>query len=153
MPNVIKITGLAEVQRMLREAPPKVAFIGLGRALHAAGTEFAGAIYHACPETEEGARSGQAADGDIPHLQDELQLDVYMYADGGKAQVHFGKLDYLAAWLEFGHRRVGHKPGMKLLGFQKPDPFVRRAADESAENAIAVFVDFMDKAVGEFFGA
>ena len=61
--------------------------------------------------------------------------------------INFGNMSYIANFLEYGHRMVGHKPkgltkkkwkkmGQKELGFVRAFPFMRPAGAKSAEPAI-----------------
>lgn len=148
MSSVVKITGLAEVQRMMREAPKQVAVLGLAKALHAGGHVIESAVAERTPERDEGARSGDAG-----HLIDALTLDVQVDtgAKGGVASVHFGNLSHIAGFVEKGHRLIGHRPNKKQIGNVVPHPFMRPAADASEDAAIGAFSDSLSKSVEEYF--
>jgi hypothetical protein len=64
---------------------------------------------------------------------------------GGVAEVGFGtKQGHIANFVEYGHRMVGHKPGKKELGMVAAHPFMRPAAEVSADAAIDAFADSLE---------
>jgi hypothetical protein len=79
---------------------------------------------------------------DHEHLRDNVGIAVTIPRDGyhGYAKVGFGKLDYRAKWIEFGHRLKGHKPKKKDLGFVGAQPMLRPGFDASKEQALEAFV-------------
>src|SRR5580704_3560832 len=98
MPDLVRITGLAEVQRMMREAPKHVTVLGLAKALKAGGSVIEQAVADRTPERDEGERSGDETE----HLIDALKLDVEVDTNGsgGVASVHFGRMSHVAGWVE-----------------------------------------------------
>lgn len=74
-----------------------------------------------------------------------ITLDVS--AQGGTADVGFGKQGYKARFVEYGHHMVGHKPGKKDLGTVSPHPFMRPAADAAYERSVAVVAASIEKTV------
>jgi HK97 gp10 family phage protein len=126
----VKITGIAEVQKMLAEAPKNIVMLGFGRALNAGINVIAAAVAERVPVKE-----GELAAA----LVTEVVVDAN--ARGGIASVGFGKMGHRANWVEYGHRMVTHKPGKKQVGDVPAHPFMRPAADASADAAIDAFAE------------
>jgi len=68
-------------------------------------------------------------------------IEVDPHGRGGLLEIGFGPLGHIALWLEYGHRMVGHKPTLKVLGEVQPHPFMRPAFDACADRAVEAFVD------------
>lgn len=137
MADGLSITGLAEVQQMLVDAPAHVVATGYVKALQAAASVLEQALYDAAPERDEGDRPE-----DVPHLKDCIASDVAVDSQlrGGQARVGFTKaVGGLPLWLEYGHRMIGHKPDHKELGYVEPHPFIRAVFDATADQAIEAF--------------
>jgi HK97 gp10 family phage protein len=134
----IKITGLADVQRRLKEMPSLV----VAKAFHAALDRAAGVM---AAEVEIRAPLGE--EGLLPEsIITPVEVDVQKR--GGQAAVGFSSAqdprtgvpeDVKAAWVEYGHRQVTHRPGHEQVGYVLPHPFMRPAFDSSANKAIEVF--------------
>ena len=78
---------------------------------------------------------------------------------GGFVIVDHNKLGYVAYFLEYGHRMIGHKPELKELkgprtpgGVVKPYPIYRRAVAASAQAAVDAFSYAMLEAVKRNLG-
>jgi HK97 gp10 family phage protein len=136
--ELITVTGLGEVQRALAEAPRLIVANAYLKALQAAANVIEQEVAIRTPERDEGSRNEDDA-----HLIDGLMTAVELDSQfrGGVAMVGFGKQGHKAMWVEFGHRMVGHKPGKKQLGQVAARPFMRPAADASANKAIEAFAD------------
>jgi HK97 gp10 family phage protein len=74
-------------------------------------------------------------------LRDDL--DTKIETDGrrltGNAKVGFKRKAYVARFLEYGHRNVTHKD--KQVGATPANPFMRTAAEASADGAVEAFAD------------
>jgi hypothetical protein len=85
-----------------------------------------------------------------PQLTGELRLaaGINVQTDPNKpsgfAVFGFGKMGYLAYWLEYGHKIVGHIPKKTDTGkVVAPNPFMRVALDSKAEEASDAFASTM----------
>lgn len=139
----LKISGLDQVQRRLREAPNTLVAKSFAKALDRAGGVIAAEVERRTPIGPE---------GDLKeHVIVKVEVDTA--ARGGSALIGFssatsgrtGKpMDLIAYWVEYGHRLVGHgkrKKDRKDLGKVPPHPFMRPAFDASADRAVEVFGD------------
>ena len=133
--ELVPIEGLEEVQRMLADAPRVIVGSAFARALKAGATVIEEALAARTPVRE--IRSG--GDVDEPALIENLRVDIALDADlrGGSAEIGFGKAGYIANFIEYGHRMVSHEG--KELGRVQPHPFMRPAAELSADAAIEAF--------------
>jgi len=135
--DLVPIEGLEEVQQMLAGAPRVIVGTAFARALKAGATVIEEALVARTPVRE--IRSG--GDIDEPALIENLKVDITLDADlrGGTAEIGFGKAGYVANLVEYGHRMVSHEG--KQLGSVQPHPFMRPAAELSADAAIEAFGD------------
>lgn len=139
------IYGIESCARALTDAPRQAVPAALARGLAAAGGILEEAIIAVMPVRD--VRLG--GDEEYPALIEDLRVEIILAdaGEGGVVKVGFFKQGYVAAWVEYGHRMVGHKPDNKLLiggrvaGLVPAHPFIRPAADASAERAIEVFVE------------
>jgi HK97 gp10 family phage protein len=134
----LQITGLQEVQQMLKDAPRIVVASAFVNALDAGAQVIKAALAPRIPVSdEETAGELKAA------LMSTVTLDPQLR--GGVAEVGFGtKQGHIANFVEYGHRMVGHKPGKIELGMVSPHPFMRPAAEVSADAAIEAFADTLE---------
>lgn len=134
----LRITGLEQVQRRLKEAPSLLVAKAFHQALDRAAGVFAGEVEMRCEEMEELAEN----------VIVDVEVDVAK--QGGTAFVGFshtpsertGKpLDLIAMWIEFGHMVLTHKGETPSHGktHVPADPFMRPAFDAAAERALEVF--------------
>ena len=148
----ITLTGLAEVQRRLREAPAHIAVLAFAKALNRGAGVIAGEIEQRAEALKESSSQTRLAEHVI------VRVEVDTDKRGGIALVGFDKSidertgitqDTKALWVEYGHRLVGHKPGKKLLANSpvKPTPFMRQAVNAAAERAIEVMAEVFDEAL------
>lgn len=139
----IQITGLEQVQRLLKEVPHEVALIGFAKALDRAGGVIQAAVIEKAAALPEWS--------DTP-LSEHTVTDIEINAGLGVGVNEIGfdqsqdertgtPQDLKAYWVEFGHKMKGHKPDKKYIKDIPPKPFMRPAFDESAERAIAVFAE------------
>lgn len=55
--------------------------------------------------------------------------------------IGFGKEGRKALWMEYGHRMVSHRPGLKPLGFIAARPFIRASFEATKDRVIARFYE------------
>ena len=146
MSTVATITGLTEVQKMLTDAPGEIVLLSFQKGLSAAGEVIAQEIFVRTPERED---ENTRPDDQIP-LREDISAVVTLDASGrgGVVAVGFKKMAYVARFLEYGHRMIGHEPDKKLLhgkkavgGFVKAQPFMRGAAEVATDRAVQAFQD------------
>jgi hypothetical protein len=142
--ELIKITGLAEVQQTLRNMPRTLAAQAFFDALRAGVEPIMREVAARTPEASEGEHKE-----DQTHLIDALmcEIEIDSQGRGGHAAVGFGREGRKALWVEYGHNLVGHEPGKKLIGSVAPHPFMRPAADASADEAIAAVARVLESKV------
>ncbi len=166
--ELVKITGLEEVNKMLTDAPSEIVRKGFRKALLAAAVPMERALRARTPVSnaiirwdDEGFREFE----DHSH-SGELKADLKTWVRlssrytgregspgiGGTVDVGFRKYAYVAGWLEFGHRMVGHEPKKTELGVAAPRPFMRPAAGASASDAIQAFEDSLIETVNAEWG-
>jgi hypothetical protein len=149
--ELIKVTGIAEVQKMLAEAPKSVVARGYLKALDA-GIK----VFEAYLELKTPIRLGFEGEdlmvqgGDLKAaLVSQVELDSQFR--GGIAAVGYGKLGYIANFVEYGHRIV--KPGGRYVNSRGKSrkgtvtgqvpayPFMRPAFDTQADAALDAFCE------------
>jgi hypothetical protein len=151
------VLGIEECCADLRRVPPAVCGVGLVRGLHAAAEVIEREVSLRTPTRTN--RVG--GDQDYPALVTDLQVRVTVDSQfrGGVAQIGFFRNAYIANWLEFGHRMVGHgssKPARNAAwkaGGEKmvpAHPFMRPGADAAQEPAVEAFIDAVDDSLKEF---
>src|ERR1035441_926774 len=143
----IQVTGIAEVVEMLEEFPDHIVVIGFTNALHAAAEVMANELQIQTPLK-------QSTGGILEYqgeLRENMQIKVALFNDksGGVADIGWFRSPYsnVVQFVEFGHRMVGHKPDLKELGMVPPHPFMRPAADISAEPAIDAFARSLEDTI------
>jgi hypothetical protein len=146
MPEIV-VTGLAETLQMLDEAPKNIAYLGLGRAAHAAISVIAEALTMRTP-----IGTGPTA-GDLVRA---LKVDVTVDTGGRGVTAWVGwdrrPQNVIAAALEYGHEMIGHRPASKDLGFIEARPFIRPAFDASAQLAIETFATVLEAELKKTYG-
>ena len=149
MSTQVTVTGLAEVQRMLTEAPKAIVGSIFVRAMDAAVQVIEDELYILAPERDEGER-----DENVAHLKDQIMhlIELDSRFRGVRAAIGFGKGGNKALWLEYGHRMIGHAPDHKDLGTVSPHPFIRRAFDNAADKAIAAFTRVFESEMRNLYG-
>lgn len=131
----IDIQGIPEVVAYLDKLPVLVVKVTFRESLKAACEVLMAAIRPRIPEPPLKPRKGSSPLSTA--LQYRTQVDPE--GRGGSASIGFGKQGPLANWLETGHRMVGHRPKLKMLGFVRPFPFLRPAFQASYQEAIDAF--------------
>lgn len=142
----ITIEGLDETIAMLEQAPRNVVARGFLRAAQAGTSVIADELERNTPIKEEDT-GGKLDKGE---LRESVMIDTELDSQfrGVSSDVGFGKNGYVAYWLEYGHRIVGHKPNKKDTGKEvAAKPFVRQSADASAEAAIDAFTESLKETV------
>jgi HK97 gp10 family phage protein len=139
----LRIEGIEEVSKMLKDAPRDVVARGFLKALGASGSVILQEVANRTPEDE----------GELIRA---LKMDVALDSQyrGGVVSIHFGKLSYIARFVEYGHRAVGHKPKKKLLARGKVEarPFMRPALAAAADRAIDEFATALAEELRGFYG-
>lgn len=133
----VSIEGAEDVEKLLRDEIPKiVASHGMLRAAEAASRVIEIELYARTPERDEGDR-----DEEQPHLRDSMTTAITLDSRhrGVTVDIGFGKVGYIAHFVEYGHRMIGHKPDKKMLGTVEQKPFMRPAAAAAAQPAIDLF--------------
>lgn len=144
--ELVTITGVEEVCRDLGQMPAALVIRSFYQGLSSSGGVLVEELLARTPERhDENARP----EDQIP-LRDDIQAQITLDSNlrGGFIEVGFGRTGYIANWLEYGHKLVGHKPGNKVLGAVPRTTvgaaafgFMRRAGDAGADRAIAAFID------------
>jgi hypothetical protein len=156
---IITITGLAEVQAMLRDAPRHIVVSGFARAGRDAANVFEAELAVRTPvrtetlwndETFSEFRN-QTGGGLRASVVSTVEVDAQ--GRGVHTQTGFGKQGHVAAWVEFGHRMVTHKPKKREVGFVPAHPFIRPAFEASGDRAIDVFARSLTRTVKEEYGS
>lgn len=128
--ELVHITGIEEVQELLVSAPRHIVGTAFLKAFEAADRVIEGELDLRTPEKSGELKAAKTH---------EITLDSNLR--GGLLQIGFGKQGHKALWVEYGHRMVGHKPDKKELGTVEAHPFMRPAANASADRAIEAFAD------------
>jgi len=149
----IQITGVEEACRMLDELPPRVVKQAFARALTAACVPIVRELEVRTPESVKAATSDQYG-----KLKADIRTDIQIDASGkgALAQIWFAKKDYVARFVEYGHRLLSHghsKDSRKELGNVQPHPFIRPAAAAGADAAVEAFSETLNDFVRSEYGA
>lgn len=130
--TVINISGIDEVEALLRNAPERLVRQAFRRALSAATVPVVQNLKPRIPE-----RTGD--------LKQHLETKISIHADGlsGVARIGFGSEGWRARLVELGHRMIGHGPENKEIGEVSAHPFMGPAASASGDAAIEAFTDSM----------
>src|SRR4051812_19267166 len=132
---VITITGIEEVQQMLRDAPRAIVAAGFAKAGRAAANVIEAEVSLRTPvrsetvwDDEAFAEFKNATGGDLKKaLVSTVEIDAQ--GRGVHTETGFGKQGHVANWVEYGHRMVSHKPKKREVGFVAAHPFMRPAFD------------------------
>jgi HK97 gp10 family phage protein len=151
--TIITVVGLEDVQRMLAEAPKIVVANGFLKALSAGANVFADELETSTPEKAED--TGGLLDKGVLRESITIEVELDSQSRGGSADISFGKNGFVAKWVEFGHRMLGHKDKTgekKVLGSVEgttvpPHPFVRPAFDAAADRAVEAFTNSIEETV------
>jgi len=139
----MSVSGIEEVNKMLTEVPKVVVARGFVKALEASINVFATELEFKTPvQLKEEGGELIVEGGDLKgSIKTQVRLDSALR--GGTAGVGYGSRTYIANWVEYGHRAVGHKPDKKLLkiGRVKAHPFIRPTFDAKANAAVEAFGD------------
>lgn len=143
--TIITVEGTDQVCAMLAEAPKHAIPLALVRGFTAGGKVIEQYMVGRIP-----VRTGELlADLDVEVALDADSRGGYAavgFSHGGSAERGLGQ-DYVARFLEYGHRMVGHKPDKKVLGKVEPYPFMRLAAEAAVEEAVEAFANAVMEAL------
>ena len=147
MDELIQVTGLEDVQRMLKEAPKHVVVTGYAKALRRSINVIAETLQMLTPE------GSNHTNDDILPLNESIVTDVQVDSNGrgGVARVGYGKSGHVALFVEYGHVMKTHKPGSSIVGHVPAHPFMRPAFDQSAAAATAAFQESITETVENEF--
>jgi|SRR5665213_3365535 len=154
----ITVEGLDETVAMLENAPRTIAARGYRKALQAGADVIAKAVEERTPIKSEDT-GGLLSEGELrASLMTDVELDTQL--QGGVAEIGFGNdVGNVPLWLEYGHRILPHNPASRksqeyldsVKGFVPAKPFMRPAADASAEAAVDAFAESLAQTVSEEF--
>lgn len=142
----ITVDGLDETIALLEKAPKNVVARGFLKAAQAGANVITDVLEPLIPVKAEDT-GGILDKGEMKEL---LMIAVDLDSDfrGVSADVGFDKRAGNAPlWVEYGHRMVGHDK--KQIGEVPAHPFMRPAADASAEGAIEAFTDSLNNTLRE----
>jgi hypothetical protein len=148
----LKITGLDQVQRALKEAAPHIVARSYAIALDRAAGVIQAEVAARAEMLDESGSETRLAD----HTR--VQVEVDTAKRGGIAKVGFDSTidartgipqDMKALLVEAGHRAVTHKPGKEEVGHVPAHPFMRPAFEAAADRAIAVFGETLADTLSE----
>jgi hypothetical protein len=145
----ITVTGDTEVALMLRQGSRALVAEGFVKALSAGGNVIADVLERNTPIKAED--TGGLLDRGELRESVMVQVELDSQFRGGSAHVGFGKNGNVALWIEFGHVLKGHKPGLKVLGFVPPNPFMRKTALAAAGQAIEAFTNSLQQTAQKMF--
>ena len=148
--SLITVTGVPECLTALNDFPAVLVAHAWLRGLQAAAAVMRNELEIRTPYSGESV-SGRTARTGIGNwgrgaLRENIETKIVLDSQlrGGYAEVSFGKLSSIARWVEYGHRNVGHRPGMKDLGTMTlPHPFIRPAFEAGVNKSIEAFVTSM----------
>jgi hypothetical protein len=153
----IQIEGIEETMAMFEDLPKTIILEGLTGALGAAADVLAAGITVWSRKTVE---EHCVAPVEVGALREALEKWITLDSNyrGGLAEVGFGKLGYIANFLEYGHAMVGHRKQRKKPetgpktpgGFVPADPRMRPAFDAGKERAIDAFTDSVHSTLETF---
>jgi hypothetical protein len=153
----IRTEGITEVCAWLDQLPQRFAKSALARSLAAAAVPIVEHIRSRTPERDMDER-----DENIMNLVDALQTTIRVdtQGKGGSAIIDFGKMGYLALWLEYGWRLTGHKPDKKFIKLVPENGnlyltgssrhFMLDGLDAAVDEAISAFCDSFSKSLDEY---
>jgi len=148
----ITISGMDEIVRFFDEEPKEMRTKVLGKALQAAAEPIKTAVRAETPESEI-PRAGEPVlqEGGTytvqlyDHLKDAVVAVVGVTDQGGNASIGFGSMGFIARFLEYGHRIIGHAPRhVDKGGFVAGKPFMRPALANSSEAAVDAFAEVIE---------
>jgi len=149
----IDVTELQTMADKVRGLPVSLARGAFALGFIHAAAVLVPALNSTCPDRSEGGR-----DEGKKHLADCIGTEIAINRDGTGGRLWIGfkgrigdiKASDIARWLEYGHRMVGHAPGLKFQNkFVAPFPFIRVAWAESLEDAVQAFIDTVNAALPE----
>jgi hypothetical protein len=144
----VRIEGLQEAIAMLDDLPEAVILAGFATAIDAANVVFWDLLGRSTWVRQD--VDSKVTPGALrAALTSRVTLDTHYR--GGLGEVGYGKLGYIANFLEYGHRIVGHRRGgRKEFGFVAARPRMRPAFDAGHEKAIDAFTGSIQGTVKNF---
>lgn len=151
--EMIKVTGIPDVIKMLDNMPATLVGFAWNRSLQAAGAVMRDELQRQTPYSGESASGwtarggvGNAAHGGRGALRENIRTKITLddRLRGGSVDVGFMNSDLaaIASWVEYGHRIVGRRPGLKDTGNKvPPHPFLRPAFAACWERAVEAFAN------------
>jgi len=151
----ITVEGIAETVAMLDDLPKTLVLAGFTGALNAAADVLSAEL-----DLQTPIRLG-FSDGDLTveggALKAALMREVTLDSNyrGGLVEIGFGKLGYIANFVEYGHVMLSHS-GKQLSGPRTPGgfvpahPFMRPAFEAGKERAIDAFVASIQQTVKNY---
>lgn len=137
----IRISGLEQVQRRLREAPRKLVAGAYAKAINQSIGVLAAEVEARTPEGPEGLlKESVITEGEV----DEQGRGAYAVCSFSKEVSERSEkpMDLIAYWVEYGHQQVSHdgkKTDRHVIGHVPAHPFMRPALDAAGDRAIEVF--------------
>lgn len=151
------ISGIEEACAIMDRVPEDIVRVGMVRALTAASVPILAAVDVRTPVSAKNELWDDEAFRAIPgtgtgDLKKALHADIELFDDGqgGQASINFGNQGYIANWVEYGHRMIGHVSlgkMRKIYDNVPPKPFMRPGAEASAEQAIEDFVEVLGESL------
>ena len=144
--SMITVEGVPEAIALFNKLPRIVVSYALPQALGAASVVMRRALLESTPYTSLSmtGRTKKTGVGNWGRgaLRENIITDIQIDSQlrGGTFEIGFGRLSPIARWVEWGHRMVSHKPGLKMLGIVPAYPFMRPAFDMSSDESIQKFV-------------
>jgi HK97 gp10 family phage protein len=136
----ITVRGLPEVQRNLSEFPRLLVMSCFAKALARAAAVFEDELRARTPETDFSTSSEEY--GHLSEaIMDELAIDTQ--GRGGRVRIGFGQKDFVARFVEYGHRMVSHRG--HVTGTVAPHPFMRPAFEAAAAAALDAFINTVNE--------
>jgi hypothetical protein len=149
----IRIDGLEDCSRRLKNAPKNLVAKGFAKALDRAAGVIAAEVEKRTPI---GPDQGELKENVIvtnAELLDNMEGGRIAVGFPGKTSKRTGKpLSLIAQWVELGHVQKSHgrkkSGGKKVIGDVPAKPFMRDAAIAAKDRAIQVFADTLAGELG-----
>ena len=137
MSTLAPITGIEEVQEYMRTLPREIVMLSFLQGLQAARAVIVPVLIANTPERKDESLRSEDQRPLRECVDAKVKLDEK--GQGGSLEVGFWKNANIALWVERGHRKVGHKPGLELLGQVPAYPFIGPTMDECEVAALEAF--------------
>ncbi len=145
------ITGLSEVQRMLREAPRNLVTLGFIRATSAGGNVIARELEIRTPVKAEDT-GGLLDKGELREaISIRYKLDSKLQWASASTGFFGKNTAAVADWIEYGHVMLGHLPGKKFIKHVPAYPFMRPAAEAAFDPTLDAVAKSLSATVRQIF--